>query len=77
MHVIYAWPVRACSRIRCSTLATATAAMRYDERSILLLDLVADPDPGLVDLCPDHAARLTPPMGWAIADLRAASAVPA
>lgn len=51
--------------------------MRYDERSILLLDLVADPDPGLVDLCPDHAARLTPPMGWAIADLRVASAVPA
>jgi hypothetical protein len=51
--------------------------MRYDERSIRLLDLVADPEPGLVDLCIDHAARLTAPMGWTIADLRVASAVPA
>jgi uncharacterized protein DUF3499 len=69
--------MRTCSRIGCPTFAVATAAMRYDERSILLLDLVADPDPGLVDLCPDHAARLTPPIGWTIADLRVAAAVPA
>jgi hypothetical protein len=51
--------------------------MRYDERSILLMDLAAEPDPRLVDMCPDHAARLTTPMGWTIADLRVASAVPA
>jgi hypothetical protein len=75
--VIYACAVRTCSRIGCTTFAAATAAMRYEERSTLLMDLVADPDPGLVDLCLDHAARLTPPMGWTIADLRIASAVPA
>ena len=69
--------MRTCSRIGCSTFAAATAAMRYDERSILLMDLAADPDPRLVDMCPDHAARLTAPMGWTIADLRVASAVPA
>ena len=69
--------MRTCTRIGCSTFAVATAAMRYEERRILLLDLVTDPEPGLVDLCPDHAARLTPPMGWTIADLRVASAVSA
>lgn len=75
--MIYAFAVRTCSRIGCSTFAAATAAMRYDERSTLLTDLAADPDPGMVDLCLDHAARLTPPMGWTIADLRFGSAVPA
>jgi hypothetical protein len=57
--------------------ATATAVLRYDARTAHLVDLVRDPDPGLVDLCPDHAARLSPPRGWTIADLRVASAVPA
>ena len=66
-----------CSRIGCSTLATASAVLRYDERTVHLVHLVGDPEPGLVELCPDHAARLTPPIGWTIADLRVASAVPA
>jgi len=26
-----------------------------------------EPDPGLVELCSEHAARLTPPLGWTIA----------
>jgi hypothetical protein len=69
--------VRTCSRIGCICLATTTAVLRYQDRAVELIDLVLDPDPGLVDLCPDHAARLTPPMGWTIADLRAASAVSA
>jgi uncharacterized protein DUF3499 len=69
--------MRTCSRIGCTTLATATAGLRYDERAIRLVDLVRDPDPGLVDLCQDHAERLTPPIGWTIVDLRVASAVPA
>ena len=33
-------------------------------------ELSPDPDPGLVDLCPEHAGRLTPPIGWRIVDLR-------
>ena len=57
--------------------ATATAVLRYDARTAHLVDLVRDPGPGLVDLCPDHAARLSPPRGWTIADLRVASAVTA
>jgi hypothetical protein len=75
--VIYAFAVRACSRIRCSAAATATVVVRYDDRAVHLVDLVQDPDPGLVDLCSDHASRLTPPMGWTFTDLRVASAVSA
>ena len=75
--MIYHLRVRTCSRIGCDSLAAASAALRYQDRAIDLIDLVRDPDPGLVDLCPDHAARLTPPLGWTIADLRVASAVPA
>jgi len=69
--------VRTCSRIGCGAFATATAMLRYEDRAVEVIDLVRERDPGLVDLCPDHAARLTPPMGWTIADLRAVSAVPA
>ena len=69
--------MRTCSRIGCRGLATATAVLRYEDRVVELVDLVREPDPGLVDLCPGHAARLTPPKGWTMADLRIASAVPA
>jgi hypothetical protein len=77
MSVIYACAVRACSRIRCSASATATVVIRYDDLAVHLIDLVQDPDPGLVDLCSDHASRLTPPIGWTLKDLRVASAVSA
>jgi hypothetical protein len=33
---------------------------------IELVELVHEPDPGLVELCSEHAARLTPPLGWTI-----------
>jgi Protein of unknown function (DUF3499) len=69
--------VRTCSRIGCGALATASAVLRYQDWAVELIDLVRDPDPGFVDLCPAHAARLTPPKGWTMADLRVASAVPA
>jgi hypothetical protein len=29
-------------------------------------DLSPDRDPNLVDLCGEHAERLTPPIGWRI-----------
>jgi hypothetical protein len=44
-----------------------TALVRYDARVIELVELVHEPDPGLVELCSEHAARLTPPLGWTIA----------
>lgn len=43
------------------------ALVRYEAREIELRDLPDEPDPRLVELCSDHADRLTPPLGWAIA----------
>jgi hypothetical protein len=34
---------------------------------IELVELVQELDPDLVELCSEHAARLTPPLGWTIA----------
>jgi len=59
--------VRTCSRIGCSVPASTTALLRYDAREIELRPLVDRPDPHLVELCSEHAARLTPPRGWTIA----------
>jgi hypothetical protein len=49
--------------------------LRYEEREVLVGDLTAEADPNLVDLCADHAGRLTPPIGWTLSDTR--TAVPA
>jgi Protein of unknown function (DUF3499) len=59
--------VRTCSRIGCSVPASTTALVRYEARQIELRALADEPDPHLVELCSEHAARLTPPRGWTIA----------
>ena len=59
--------MRTCSRIGCSTPASTMALVRYEAREIELTDLPDEPDPRLVELCSDHADRLTPPLGWTIA----------
>jgi hypothetical protein len=69
--------VRSCSRIGCSVPASRTALVRYDERQIELVELVGEPDPGVVELCSEHAARLTPPLGWTIAGRRVPESVSA
>ena len=77
MPVIYHPLVRICSRIGCTGIATSTAVPRYEARMVELVDLRRDLGPGSVDLCPDHAGRLTAPRGWALSDVRVPSAVPA
>ena len=57
--------------------ASTTALVRYEAREIELRPLLDEPDPHLVDLCSDHAARLTPPRGWTIAGDRVRQAVSA
>jgi hypothetical protein len=59
--------VRTCSRIGCSVPASTTAVVRYEAREIELRPLPDRPDPHFVELCSEHAARLTPPRGWTIA----------
>jgi len=58
--------VRACARLRCGSRASFSVALRYGEREVLVGELSPDSDPALVDLCREHAERLTPPMGWRI-----------
>jgi len=41
--------------------------VRYEAREIELRPLLDRPDPNFVELCSEHAARLTPPRGWTIA----------
>jgi hypothetical protein len=40
--------------------------MRYGDREVIVGELSPDTDPALVDLCREHAERLTPPIGWRI-----------
>ena len=52
--------------------ARATVALRYSDREVLVGDLIAEPDPNLLDLCSSHADGLSPPIGWRISDRRGA-----
>jgi hypothetical protein len=56
----------------CGAPAEATIGVVYADRTVVVADLVVVPDPNLVDLCADHASRLTPPLGWRVRDDRAA-----
>ena len=47
--------------------ASTTAVVRYEAREIELRALPDRPDPHFVELCSEHAARLTPPRGWTLA----------
>jgi len=67
--------VRTCAKLRCRSRASVTLALRYGDREVLVEELAPDTDPSLVDLCLEHAERLTPPIGWRIVDLRVAAAV--
>lgn len=67
--------VRPCAKLRCRSRASATVTLRYEDREVVVGELAPEPDPTLVDLCGEHADRLTPPLGWRITDTR--SPVPA
>jgi hypothetical protein len=58
--------------MRCGHEPVVTVSLRYAERTVLIEGLRHERDPNLLDLCRDHADRMTPPMGWTILDRRAA-----
>jgi hypothetical protein len=58
--------VRTCAKLRCSAPASVTVALRYGDREVIVGDLAVETDPNLVDLCLEHAERLTPPIGWRV-----------
>lgn len=61
---------RTCSRPGCDTPAAATLVFSYAERVARLVDLVDELDPQVYDLCPAHADRTRPPVGWELTDTR-------
>jgi hypothetical protein len=59
--------------MRCGLEPVVTVSLRYDERTVVVESLRADRDPRLLDLCREHADRMTPPVGWTIRDARTAA----
>ena len=61
---------RSCARPGCSSPSTTTLSYHYASRTVWLEDLHPDAHPANHDLCPRHAARMTPPNGWELVDRR-------
>ena len=62
--------MRTCAKMRCDGTPAATVSLRYESREVIVGDLAPQRDPNLLDLCPGHVERLTPPIGWEVRDLR-------
>jgi hypothetical protein len=66
--------MRVCAKMRCGHEPVVTVSLRYAERAVVIEELRLERDPSLLDLCREHADRMTPPVGWAILDRRTVSA---
>jgi uncharacterized protein DUF3499 len=62
--------MRSCAKMRCRAEPVATVALRYAEREVVVTDLTPERDPDHLDLCREHAAGMTPPLGWSVTDRR-------
>jgi Protein of unknown function (DUF3499) len=56
--------------MRCDADPSATVSLRYAEREVVVRDLIPERDPNLLDLCGEHVARMTAPVGWVVRDER-------
>lgn len=61
--------------MRCGAEPSATVALRYAEREVVIGEMVAERDPNLLDLCEEHVRRMTPPVGWTVRDSRESAAL--
>ena len=61
---------RQCSRPDCSERAAVTLTYEYGRSQVWLDELLVERDPHAYDLCPRHAAKLSVPLGWRLADRR-------
>jgi len=62
--------MRTCAKMRCEAEPVATITLGYAEREVVIGSLLEERDPNLLDLCQEHAERLTPPVGWTVRDVR-------
>jgi hypothetical protein len=67
--------MRTCAKMRCGQPPVATVALAYTERTVVVSDLRPERDPNLLDLCDEHVARMTPPVGWVVVDERTAAPI--
>jgi Protein of unknown function (DUF3499) len=63
--------MRTCAKMRCEQEPVVTVALAYRERTVIVESLLEERDPNLLDLCREHMARMTPPVGWTVRDERA------
>lgn len=61
---------RVCARPGCAGQAAATLTYHYGSRTVWIDDLTPQPEPSQYDLCAQHVARTTVPIGWARDDRR-------
>jgi hypothetical protein len=56
--------------MNCLREASATVALRYEDREVLVVDLLDVPNRNLMDICSAHLGSLNPPVGWSVRDER-------
>ena len=61
--------------MRCDAEQAATVSLLYADRQVVIGDLIRERDPNLLDLCEEHVAPMTPPVGWTVRDERVAAPV--
>jgi hypothetical protein len=69
--------MRTCNKMRCGSEPVVTVSLAYTDRAVVIGDLTPERDPAQLDLCRDHAGRMTPPLGWTVDDRRSAAAAAA
>ena len=62
---------RVCARATCSNRAVATMTFSYRDATAVIGPLSMQPVPGALDLCEQHAASATVPIGWQLVRLQA------
>nr|WP_284711338.1 DUF3499 domain-containing protein [Brevibacterium sp. XM4083] len=68
--------MRTCSKVSCSRSASATMTYVHADACVVVGPLARRAEPGAHDLCADHAARLTPPVGWELIRIGASEEPP-
>lgn len=58
--------MRTCAKMRCADPPSVTVTLRYQQREVVIGALLPERDPNLLDLCSEHAGRMTPPQGWTL-----------
>lgn len=67
---------RTCHHSTCTAPASVALAFRYDSRQVWLRPLGREVHPAVLELCLDHADRLTVPRGWDQIDERGSREMP-